>query len=210
VIAGAQLAPSLARRFDDTVIMAAGLGVSAVGFALLTQVDAHSLPLLVASYFTMSLGVGPLTAICPGLIVGTAPPERAGAAASLSSTSAEFGGALGLAMLGSLGVAVYRVALAMPPGLSAGAAASTHDSLGTALQASTHLPPVAGAGVVAAARDAFTTAFVVVAAVCAVLVVMMVVALIASHRSARRMTTVDIREPDVRPAVSVASHGRSG
>ena len=166
VIVGAQLAPSLARRFDDTVIMAAGLGVSAVGFALLTQVDAHDLPLLVASYFTMSLGVGPLTAICPGLIVGTAPPERAGAAASLSSTSAEFGGALGLAMLGSLGVAVYRVALAMPPGLSAGAAASTHDSLGTALQASTHLPPLAGAGVVAAARDAFTTAFVVVAAVC--------------------------------------------
>ena len=73
VIVGAQLAPSLARRFDDTVIMAAGLGVSAVGFALLTQVDAHDLPLLVASYFTMSLGVGPLTAICPGLIVGTAP-----------------------------------------------------------------------------------------------------------------------------------------
>ena len=108
----------LARRFDDTVIMAAGLGVSAVGFALLTQVGAHGLPLLVTSYFTMSLGVGPLTAICPDLIVGTAPPERAGLP-SLSSTSAEFGGALGLAILGSLGVAVYRVALAMPPDLSA-------------------------------------------------------------------------------------------
>ena len=40
------------------------------------------------------------------LIVGSAPPERAGAAAAISETSSEFGGALGIAVLGSVVTAV--------------------------------------------------------------------------------------------------------
>src|SRR2546422_775736 len=42
------------------------------------------------------------------LIVGSAPVERAGAASAISETSSELGGALGIAVLGSIGVAVYR------------------------------------------------------------------------------------------------------
>ena len=42
------------------------------------------------------------------LIVGAAPPERAGAASAISETGVEFGGALGIALLGSIGTAVYR------------------------------------------------------------------------------------------------------
>jgi DHA2 family multidrug resistance protein-like MFS transporter len=40
--------------------------------------------------------------------VGSAPPERAGAASGISETSSELGGALGLALLGTIGTAVYR------------------------------------------------------------------------------------------------------
>ena len=42
------------------------------------------------------------------MIVGAAPPERAGAASAISHTGNELGGALGLGLLGSLATAVYR------------------------------------------------------------------------------------------------------
>ena len=42
------------------------------------------------------------------LAVGAAPKERAGGAAATSETSSELGGALGLAILGSIGAAIYR------------------------------------------------------------------------------------------------------
>ena len=42
------------------------------------------------------------------LVLGAAPPERAGVASALTESSSEFGGALGMAILGSVGAAVYR------------------------------------------------------------------------------------------------------
>ena len=42
------------------------------------------------------------------LIIGAAPAERAGAAAAISETGSEMGGALGIAVLGSIGTAIYR------------------------------------------------------------------------------------------------------
>ena len=71
---------------------------------LLTQVDVASLPLLVIGNVIMSLGFGPVITLATDVIVGSAPPERAGAASGLSETSAEFGGALGIAVLGSIGL----------------------------------------------------------------------------------------------------------
>ncbi len=56
----------------------------------------------------MGLGFVPVILTTTGLIVGTAPPERAGSASAISETSAEFGGALGVAVLGSLGTLFYR------------------------------------------------------------------------------------------------------
>ena len=49
--------------------------------------------------------------------MGSAPPEQAGAATGISETSGELGGAVGIAILGSLGTAVYRSRVA---GLAAG------------------------------------------------------------------------------------------
>lgn len=42
------------------------------------------------------------------LVLTTAPPEKAGAASAISETSAEFGGAVGIATLGTLAAAIYR------------------------------------------------------------------------------------------------------
>jgi hypothetical protein len=56
----------------------------------------------------LALGTGPLFGLGTGLVVGSGPPERAGSAASMSETANYLGGALGMALLGALGAAVYR------------------------------------------------------------------------------------------------------
>jgi drug/metabolite transporter (DMT)-like permease len=68
------------------------------------------------------------------LIVGSAPPERAGAASGISETGSELGGALGIALFGSIGVAVYRAGLTeLPPSLSAEAVHAARATLGGAV-----------------------------------------------------------------------------
>jgi DHA2 family multidrug resistance protein-like MFS transporter len=67
----------------------------------------------------MALGLGPVFTLAADLGVGAAPSERAGAAAAINETSSELGGALGIAVLGSIGAAVYggETAAALAQGL---------------------------------------------------------------------------------------------
>lgn len=67
--------------------------------------------------------------------------ERAGAAAGISETGAEFGGALGIAVLGSIGTAIYRngVIDAIPASIPRAAAGPARDTLGEALSVAQQL-----------------------------------------------------------------------
>jgi DHA2 family multidrug resistance protein-like MFS transporter len=125
---------------------------------MLTQVRVHSplwFVLIGASVYAGGV-IGAMT-IGNELIMGAVPPERAGAAAAVVETASEFGGALGMAVLGSIGIAVYRSDLAATaqarlPGGALGAARST---LGGALSVAAHLPGRLGPELVATARAAF-------------------------------------------------------
>ena len=55
----------------------------------------------------IALGLAPVLTLTTDLIVGSAPPERAGAASGISETAVELGGALGISILGSIGIAIY-------------------------------------------------------------------------------------------------------
>jgi len=107
----------------------------------------------------VDLGLAPVFTATTDLIVSSAPPERAGAASGISETSTELGGALGIAILGSIGVAIYRNGLArtLPAGIPGHAAAAARDTLGGAVGVAHQLPAEAGAALLAAARQAFTT-----------------------------------------------------
>jgi DHA2 family multidrug resistance protein-like MFS transporter len=108
-IIGSLLTPAMVRRAHPTVVMTAGLALAAVGFGLLTQVGSTSgLPVLVTGFIVYSLGLAPVFTLSNDVIIGIAPPERAGAAAALSETGSELGGALGIAILGSIGATFYR------------------------------------------------------------------------------------------------------
>jgi len=104
-VVGSLLTPVLARRLRPAAAAAGGMALAGLGAAVLAQAD---LAAIVAGSTILSLGLAPVMTLGTDLIVGAAPAERAGAASAISETGIELGGALGIALLGSLGTAVYR------------------------------------------------------------------------------------------------------
>lgn len=172
-VVGAMIVPVLARRFRATQMIGAGLVVAAVGFAVLTLQDTFSpLGVIVVGSVIYSLGVSPVVILATDIIVGSAPVERSGAASAISETSSELGGALGIAILGSIGTAIYRtrMAAAVPEGVPPEATEIARGTLGGATAVAEQLPGSLGAELLSAARDAFVQAFKTTAIVNAVLV----------------------------------------
>jgi MFS transporter, DHA2 family, multidrug resistance protein len=181
-IAGSMLAPLLTRHATPARVVAASLAVAATGFAVLTQVGGPSgVAVLVAGSVIFSLGLSPVATVISDLIVSRAPPERAGSAAAMSETSFELGGALGIAIIGSVVTAVYRnsMADAVLAGVPVEAAQVARSTLGGALAVATQLPGGAGAALLDAARSAFADAFQVAASISAV--ILAVTAMVAAR-----------------------------
>jgi MFS transporter, DHA2 family, multidrug resistance protein len=158
-ILGSMVAPAIVRRVPHAYVMAAGLAIAAIGFAVMTQVEVDSsLAVLVTATVIFSLGLAPLFTLANDLIIGAAPPARAGAASAISETGAELGGALSIAILGTLGTAVYRsqVADGIPPGVPPAEAETARDTLGGAVAVSETLPAALATDLLDAAREAFT------------------------------------------------------
>ena len=178
LIAGSMLAPLIVRWVRPAFVMAGSLAFSAVGFGMLTQVNATSgLAVLVAGSVVLALGVAPVGTLATDIVVGSAPPKRAGAASGISETSAELGGALGIAVLGSIGTAVYRsqVADASADGVPPEAAEATRDTLGGAVAAAEELPDQLGARLLDTAREAFTEGLQLAAITSAIIVLGMAI-----------------------------------
>jgi MFS transporter, DHA2 family, multidrug resistance protein len=187
-VAGSMVAPQIVRRVRPALVMGGGLLLAAIGLGMLTQIQAGSgLPILVTASIVMALGLAPVFTLGTDLIIGSAPPERAGAASGISETSAEFGGALGIAVLGSVGVAVYRrdVIDEVPAEIPAAAADAARDTLGGAVAAAGQLPEQLGGALVDAAQVAFTNGLHLTAAIGAV--ISLGIAALAAHllRNAR-------------------------
>jgi len=141
--------------------MGGGLVLTALGLVVLAQVDGGGdLAVVVGASMVFALGASPAMTLATDLIVGSAPPERAGAASALSETGSELGGALGIASLGSIATAVSRDELlaSMPAGVSPDAADRARDTLGGALAVASELPAELGSQLAAAAESAFTQA----------------------------------------------------
>jgi DHA2 family multidrug resistance protein-like MFS transporter len=173
-IVGSTLSPRLIHRYRPSVIFGTGMAVAAVGTAMLVGLSIDggvgSLVLLAVASVVISLGLAPVITLATELIVGSAPPEQAGAATGISETSGELGGALGIAMLGSIGTALYRaeVADALPAGVPIEVTDAARATLGGALTVAETLPAELAAAVVTAAQVAFVDALHLVAVVAAV------------------------------------------
>jgi DHA2 family multidrug resistance protein-like MFS transporter len=160
-IVGSMLTPPIVRRVRPAYTIAGGLVLAAFGFGLLTQIEgASGLAILVIGSILYSLGLAPVFTLATDMIVGAAPPERAGAAAAISETSSELGGALGIAIFGSIGTAVYRARMAdaVPANVPHEVAEAARGTLGGAVAIVGRLPDQLGAQLLDTARSAFAQA----------------------------------------------------
>jgi DHA2 family multidrug resistance protein-like MFS transporter len=179
-VVGSNLTPLIARQIRPAFLIAGGFVVAAVGFAILTLIDTASpLGTIVTASTVYSLGLAPAFTLANDMVLATAPPEKAGAAAAMSEASSELGGALGIAILGSIGTAIYRARMAavIPGEIARG-------TLGSALAAAREMPAPLGAKVVAVARDAFTRGMEVSVIVCAIIALVTAIFTIILLRSA--------------------------
>jgi DHA2 family multidrug resistance protein-like MFS transporter len=181
-VVGAMLTPRIVNHLRPAHVIAIGFVIAGLGFGLLTQTGTtHALAVVAAAYVVFSLGLAPVFTLASDLIVSTAPPERAGAAAAISEMSAELGGALGIALLGSVVTFIYRgtVTGALGGNLPPDALVAARDTLGGALSAAGTLPDEIGAALVTVSRGAFVDAIQTTALVCAAM------ALVAAAGTAR-------------------------
>ena len=203
-IAGSLLAPKIVRRLGPGMTMAYGLGLAAIGSAVLAQLQGigdSAFAALVTGSVLLALGVAPVVTLATDLIVGAAPPERAGEASGLSETGTELGGALGIALLGSIATAVYRGQLtdALPAGLKPHDADTALSTLAGATQRAKRLPNQLDAPLLNGARDAFTQGLHVAAIVSAALAVALAV---IAATVLRRAQPAPEAETDTEPSKS--------
>ena len=186
-------APRLARLIRPAFLIAAGLVIAISG--LLVIAVGPGATSVAAGWAVITLGSGPVVTLSVSLILGAAPPARAGAAAALNETGSQLGFALGIAILGSVAAAVYRnhVAPAVPSALPGAAAAGARGTLAGALAAARSLPHPAAAALLESARDAYTAGLHGVAVISAVLLAVIApgVLLMLRHVPPYRQATPD-------------------
>ncbi|MDE3720436.1 MFS transporter [Nocardiopsis sp. N85] len=153
MIVATLLAPPLAARVGRATVIGGGMFVTAAGFVVLSLAPVQDGAFVVMiGLLLASIGLGPGAALIADIVVGSAPPERAGAAASLSETSGELGIALGVALMGSLSAAVYRAGVEPPAGVPEEAG----HTLAGAVAVARDLPADLAAALLGPAREAFT------------------------------------------------------
>jgi EmrB/QacA subfamily drug resistance transporter len=151
------VAPTIAERFGFRRTLVAGMLAMTAGLALLAaQADIHGGYLSVLpGMLLLGTGVGLAMSPSTAAITSSLPEEKQGIASSLNDTVREMGGAVGIALIGSVLDAAYQSHVEpAADALPAAAAAPVKEGIGGALAVAGHLGP-RGADLVVAARQAF-------------------------------------------------------
>lgn len=157
VALGAVVTPFFRRRFQSSTLLICGLSLGIIGFSTLVGVDQTTTPLTLSAICCVyAFGLACVYTVAIDLIVSAVPPQQAGAASAMSETGSELGGALGIALLGALGTAGYRLALTHS---NASAPEGGTETLGAAVELARHLSVTVGAALVEASRSAFIAGF---------------------------------------------------
>jgi EmrB/QacA subfamily drug resistance transporter len=156
----APLSARLVERWGQRRVVSGGFGLVAISLALLALSQPHSnYALLVLSFVIGASGMGMTTAPSTGAIMVSLPLDKAGVGSAVNDTTRELGGALGVAVLGSVLASRYRAGLSSQIAHLPAAAHGAGSSLGAALQASTALSRPEGAALATAARHSYVHAF---------------------------------------------------
>ncbi len=153
------IAAKLAVRWGTKMVVTAGLLLLAGGLAMTaTSHVSTTFGFLLAASIIIATGMGLTMAPATESIMGSLPPEEAGVGSAVNDTTRELGGALGVAVLGSVANSLFGSHLgAVLHGFSAGVGAEARTSVGAAVTIGQHTPGSAGQALVDGARHAFLT-----------------------------------------------------
>jgi DHA2 family multidrug resistance protein-like MFS transporter len=162
--------PALAWRYRPSQLIAIGFLLTALGFGVMALVGSFGAIAVLIGLVLTSLGFSPVATLTTDLVMTSVEPEKAGQASGVSETSFEFGGATGIALLGSIFVAIYSGRMNdLPAALAPGIADTARRTLNGAFEAAKTIPGADGEALFAAARTAFTEAFAMTSALSAVI-----------------------------------------
>jgi EmrB/QacA subfamily drug resistance transporter len=155
----APIAPRIVERFGSKRLVGFGLVGGAFGLLILSTVRADS------SYIHIALGLtcmsGGMSMAMPSAtesIMGSVPKEKAGVGSAMNDTTRQAGGALGVAVLGSVLASGFTSELSrrLPRlQLTGSGVARTKQSIGAAIAYADHLGGKAGATLATVARESW-------------------------------------------------------
>jgi len=190
----------LAGRLGSRVVIPAGIALMGAGLLDLSTAGVHtSYPPLAVAVAIMGAGMGLVMAPASTTIMTTVPAHQAGAGSAVNDTIREVGGALGIAIVGSLAENVYRTKLGtalatghLPQPVShlATSSVAAADAVGR------HLGGASGAQLTAAAHTAFTTAMATGMRLSAVVALVAAIGAAFALPARTRPATVALPQPD--------------
>jgi MFS transporter, DHA2 family, multidrug resistance protein len=149
----------LAQRYGAARVIACGLAIVAGGLGIMSTLSPDTPYLVIAGAFlVLGAGIAITAAPATGQILTSVPLSKAGVGSAVNDTTRELGGALGIALLGSIANTAYRSGIDLSGiRLPAGARAAARESIGAADAIAARIP--GGKALASQAASAFTDAF---------------------------------------------------
>jgi EmrB/QacA subfamily drug resistance transporter len=156
LMVGSPIAPRLVQRYGTKLVVIGGLSLVLIATACYASNTIMSNllgGLLVRGIIGMGFGI--TTAPVTESIMGSLPPERAGVGSAVNDTTRQTGGALGVAVIGSLFAARYHGAIGQLSFLPASVRAMARESIGTSLQVAAKIGGATGGHLANVATHAY-------------------------------------------------------
>jgi fucose permease len=154
LILGGPISAKLAERIGTKIVVAAGLVLAAVGLSMMTMFEVDSsYGIVLAQLLVLGFGMGMAMAPATESVMGSLPLDKASVGSAVNDTTRTTGGALGVAILGSLLASGYRGDMdEAVEGLPHGAAETASDTLSGGLAVAQRM---GDSGLADAAQSAF-------------------------------------------------------
>ena len=145
LVLGGPLSARLTEKVGAKLVVAAGLSLVATALYLMTQFEVGSgYELVAAAFVVLGFGIGLAMTPATDAVMGSLPLAKASVGSAVNDAARVTGGALGVAVLGSIMSSGYR-----------GEMGGAHDSLAGSLSAAAQLGGSEGARLAVAAQEAF-------------------------------------------------------
>jgi EmrB/QacA subfamily drug resistance transporter len=211
------LSAKVVERIGSKIVVATGLTVGAVGLILASRLTVGaSYPEVLAALVVLAAGLALVMPSATESIMGSLPLAKAGVGSAVNDTTRQVGGALGVAVLGSVMSSTYgpRVTDALNGfPVSSEQATAIHDQIGAAMQAASEIGGEPGRTLADVASRAFadgmSTAFIIGATALALGAVIVTLFLPARARDHEDLAVAGDGHRPHAPAVSADTVGRA-